>query len=425
MKTEFADVSETRKTVTIEIPRERVDAEIDRIARTYAKDAQLPGFRKGKVPASVIKKRFREQILHDVTHTLIPSAMQDALAEHGIEPIDSPNVEQISMLDGQPLVFTAAVDTLPAFDIGDLAAITARRARETVTDAAIDAALGQLRERAARYEPVEGRPAADGDTVVMDLERRGEGEPDLHEGVSVQIGGPGNPPGFDPQITGMQAGEDKTFDVTFPADYPVPEMAGTSATYRTAVKEIRRRVLPELDDEFVRDLNLDGVDSLAALRDRVRQDLEAQAAAASERQVRDEVLRQLAARVTFEVPESLVEAELDRRLQELVQQMMAQQVDPRQAGIDWGQFRESQREAARQAVKSALALDEVARREGLQVSAADVDKEIERFAERAERTPDAIRAQLEKEGRIPSLQAGLRREKAVELAVARATITDS
>ena len=425
MKAEFVDVSDTRKTVTIEIPRAQVDAEIDRIARTYARDAQLPGFRKGKVPASVIKKRFRDQILHDVTHTLIPSAMQSALAEHGIEPIDSPNVEKISMPEGEPLTFTAAVETLPPFDPGDLGTITARRSREAVTDEAVDQALAQLRERAARFEPVEGRPAAEGDTVTMDLERRGDGEPETHEGVSVQIGGPGNPPGFDEQITGMHPGEEKTFDVTFPADYAVPEMAGTSTTYRAALKEIRRRVLPELDDEFVRDLNLDGVDSLAALRDRARQDLEAQATAASERQVRDEVLRQLAGRVSFEVPESLVDAELDRRLQELVQQMMAQQVDPRQAGIDWGQFRESQRDAARQAVKTALALDEVARREDLQVSAADVDKEIERFAERARRTPDAIRAQLEKEGRIPSLQAGLRREKAVELVVARATITDS
>jgi trigger factor len=423
MKAEFVDISETRKTVTIEIPRPRVDAEIDRVARTYAKDAQLPGFRKGKVPASVIKKRFREQILQDVTHALIPSAMQDALAEHGIEPIDSPSVETISMPDGQPLIFTAAVDTLPAFDPGDLSTITARRAHEAVTDAAVDEALGQVRERAARYEPVEGRPAADADTVVMDLERRGGGEPETHEGVSVLIGGPGNPPGFDAQIAGMQPGEEKTFEVTFPADYAVPELAGTSTTYRAAVKEIRRRTLPELDDEFARDLGLDGVASLGALRDRVRQDLEAQAAAASERQVRDEVLRRLADRVPFEVPESLVEAELDRRLQELVQQMVAQQMDPRQAGVDWGQFRESQREAARQAVKSALALDEVARREDLQITAADVDKEIERFAERAQRTPDAVRAQMEKEGRIPSLQAGLRREKAVELAVARATIT--
>jgi trigger factor len=423
MKAEFVDISETRKTVTIEIPRPRVDAEIDRVARTYAKDAQLPGFRKGKVPASVIKKRFREQILQDVTHALIPSAMQDALAEHGIEPIDSPSVETISMPDGQPLIFTAAVDTLPAFDPGDLSTITARRAHEAVTDAAVDEALGQVRERAARYEPVEGRPAADADTVVMDLERRGGGEPETHEGVSVLIGGPGNPPGFDAQIAGMQPGEEKTFEVTFPADYAVPELAGTSTTYRAAVKEIRRRTLPELDDEFARDLGLDGVASLGALRDRVRQDLEAQAAAASERQVRDEVLSRLADRVTFEVPESLVEAELDRRLQELVQQMVAQQMDPRQAGVDWGQFRESQREAARQAVKSALALDEVARREDLQITAADVDKEIERFAERAQRTPDAVRAQMEKEGRIPSLQAGLRREKAVELAVARATIT--
>jgi len=423
MKTEFADVSETRKTVTIEIPPEEVDAEIDRVARDYAREVRLPGFRKGKVPASVIKRRFREQILHDVSHTLIPRAVQSALQERGIEPVDSPSVKDVTLAEGQPLTFTAAVETVPPFDPGDLSTIAITRTREAVTDAAVDQALDQIRQRAARYEPVEGRPAADGDTVVMDLDRRsGEGEPERNEGVSVELGAAGNPPGFDEQVAGMSPGETKTFDVTFPQDYPIPEMAGAVATYTVAVKELRRRTLPELDDEFARDLG--EFDSLAALRDRVKGDLKAQATDTAERDVRQALLKQLAERVSFEPPQSLVDGELDRRLQELVEQMMAQSVDPRQAGVDWGQFRESQRDNARQAVRSALALDEVARREDIQVTAEDVDKEIERFAERAQRTADAIRAQLEKEGRISSLYTGLRREKAVELALGRARITD-
>jgi trigger factor len=257
----------------------------------------------------------------------------------------------------------------------------------------------------------------------MDLDRRDPGgKNERHEGTSVQLAAPGNPPGFDEHIVGMSPGDSRTFDIAFPSDHPVPELAGTAMSYTAAVTEIRQRILPELDDAFARDFG--EFESLAALRDRIRTDLEAQAKAATERQVRDELLKQLSERVTFDLPEIMVEGELDRRLQELVQQMMAQGADPRQAGIDWAQFREAQRETARQAVKSALVLDEVARREDLQIPAEDVDKEIERFATQAERTPDAIRAQLEKEGRISSLHNGLRREKAVELALSRATITD-
>ena len=423
MKAEFVDVSETRKTVSIEIPREEVDAEIDRVARGYAKEARIPGFRRGKVPPSMVKQRFRDQILHDVTHTLIPRAVQDALQERGIEPIDSPNIEDVSLAEGQPLTFTAAVDMVPPFDPGDLSAITLRRTRHATTDEAVDRALEQLREQAARFEPVEGRPAADGDTVVMDLtQQNSAGKDERHEDASVPLGAPGNPPGFDAHIVGMSPGENRTFEVAFPEDYSVPDLSGTTMTYTAAVKEIKRRVLPGLDDELARDLGR--FDSLAALRDHVRTDLEAQAASAADRQVRNDLLERLSERVTFELPDSMVESELDRRLRELVDQMMAQNVDPRQAGVDWGQFRESQRDTARQAVTSALVLDEIARREGLQVTPENVDKEIERFAARAERTPDAIRAKLEKDGRISSLYTGLRREKAINLALARAKIAD-
>jgi trigger factor len=189
------------------------------------------------------------------------------------------------------------------------------------------------------------------------------------------------------------------------------------------LKEIRRRVLPALDDEFAKDLG--EFDSLAALRARVQGDLRAEAQENDTRQVRADLLKALAARLGFDPPSSLVEREIDRRLEEFARQLMQQNVDPRQAGIDWGQFREAQREPAIASVGSALVLDEIARREQLTVSAEEVDKEIERFAERAERTPAALRAQLEKEGGVARLYAGLRREKAVDLALSRARITET
>lgn len=422
MKTEFTDVSETRKSVTIEIPPDVVDAEIDRIARDYTKRARLPGFRPGKVPRSVVRQRFRDEILHDVVHGLVPRAVEEALQERGLEPVDTPNIKDVELSEGQPLKFTAAFETVPPFDPGDLSSITLRQPSAAVDDAGVDGVLQRLRERAAKFETVEGRPVAADDTVAVQLDRTGpDGTTDHHDEISIQLGAPGNPPGFDANLVGLNTGDTRTFTIHFPDDYPVPELAGTDQTYAVVIKGLRRRVLPDLDDEFAKDVG--EFESLAALRDRVRADLEEEARDTARRQVRADLFRQLASRVTFELPTSLVEKEMDRRLEEFARQLMSQNVDPQQAGIDWAQFREAQREPARSAVASALVLDEVARREHLTAGREDVDKEIERFAVRAGRTPAAIRAQLEKDGGISRLYAGLRREKAVDLALSRAKMT--
>jgi trigger factor len=421
MKTEFTDVSATQKTLTIEIPTDVVDAEINRVARGYTKQARIPGFRPGKVPATLIKQRFKEQILHDVAHGLIPRAVDEALQERGIEPVDTPNIKDVALEEGQPLKFTAAIETVPPFDVGDLSTIEATRHPSVVTDEAVDKTLQQLRQRGAKFEPVENRGIEDGDTAVLDIERKdAEGKPDRHEDVSLELGSPANPPGFDAQLVGLRASETKAFTIHFPEDYAVKEMANTDVEYTVTVKDIRRKVLPELDDEFAKDLG--AFESLAALRDRVRDDLQQESEEHATQHLRTDVLKQLSERVTFDLPPSLVEREMDRRIEEFASRLMQQNVDPRQAGIDWGQFRESQRDPARASVASALALDEIARREGLSVSAEDVDKEIERFAARAGRTPAALRAQLEKEGSLARLATGLRREKAVDLVLSRARI---
>ncbi len=421
MKTEFTDVSATQKTITIEIPVDVVDAEINRVAKGYTKQARIPGFRPGKVPTTLVKKRFKEQILHDVAHGLIPRAVDEALQERGIEPVDTPNIKDVALEEGQPLKFTAAIETVPPFDVGDLSTIEVTRHASEVTDESVEKTLQNLRQRGAKFEPVEDRGVEDGDTLVLDIERKDpEGNPDRHENVNLELGSPANPPGFDAQLLGLRTTETKSFTIHFPDDYTVKEMANTDVDYTVTVKDIRRKVLPELDDEFAKDLG--AFESLAALKDRVRADLQQESEEHARQHLRTGVLKQLSERVTFDLPASLVDREMDRRIEEFASRLMQQNVDPRQAGIDWGQFRESQRDPARASVASALALDEIARREGLTVSAEDVDKEIERFAVRAGRTPAALRAQLEKEGSVARLATGLRREKAVDLVLSRARI---
>ena len=156
MKTEFIDVSDTRKNLVVEIPSTVVDAEIDKVSRDYSKAARIPGFRPGKVPAKIVRQRFRDQILHDVAHGLIPRAVDEALRERGVEPVDTPDIRDVVVEEGQPLKFTATFDTVPAIEPGDYNSIQLRR-HHAVDDSAVEQALSRLREQSARYEPVEDR----------------------------------------------------------------------------------------------------------------------------------------------------------------------------------------------------------------------------------------------------------------------------
>ena len=423
MKTDLVDVNDTRKNLKIEIPSDVVAAQIDRIAGDYSRKARIPGFRPGKVPARVVKARFKDQILHDVAHELVPRAIDDALRERGLEPVDTPDVRDVTVEEGQALTFTASFDTVPSFDVGDLETLSLRRLSTRVDEAAVDQALERLRERAGRFEPVEGRGVVDGDTVMLDLERTdANGATQTHKDVAIELGAKVNPPGFDAHLLGLEVGATKSFTIHYPPDYPAEELANSDVSYTVTVKGIRRRVLPELDDEFAKDLG--EFDTLDALRARVRSDLEHEARHNAERDLRADLMKQLAARIPFEVPASLVEREIDRRIEEFARRLMDQDIDPRQAGIDWEAFRESQREVARDAVASALVLDEIARRENLTATDAEVEQEIARYAERSGRTPAAVRAALEKEGGISRVSAGLRREKSVDFVMARAKIAE-
>ena len=421
MKFDVVDVNATRKNVRVEIPTDVVNAEIERIARDYSRKARVPGFRPGKTPPRVIKQRFKDQILHDVAHDLIPRAVDDALRERGLEAVDTPDVREVVINEGEPLTFTASFDTVPEFDPGDLGTIAIKRASNAINDEALQLALQRLRDRGARHEPVEGRGVDHGDTVTLDLERRDAGgTPDTHSDVNIELGAKANPPGFDEQLLGLELGAQKEFTLHYPADYPIGELANTDVSYKVTVKGLKRRVLPELDDEFAKDL---GVDSLDALTTRVREDLEHEAKHAAEREDRSELMKQLATKVPFDVPGSMVDREIDRRLEDFARRLIDQNVDPRQAGIDWNAFRESQREVSREAVAAALVLDEVTRREKLEVADAEVEAEVVKYAERTGRTPAAVRAALEKEGGLSRIYAGLRREKSIDFVMARATIT--
>ena len=433
MKVELTDVSETKKTLTVEVPQEVVEAEVARISQRYARAAKLPGFRPGKAPVQVVRKRFKDEILHDVAHDLVPRVVGDALRDKGVQPVDTPKVRDLQLEEGKPLTFTAAIETAPPVEPGDLSTLTVRRPAMLVSEDDVDQTLSRLRDRLARLEPVEDREAQHGDTVLMNLSRRrltgAQGaeiepeEPESHHDISAEIGAAANPPGFDDGLLGVTPGTNKTFEVTFPADYEVEEMAGARVEYAIEPTALRRRVLPSLDDEFAKDLG--EFQTLADLRVRIREDLEQDAERERTRRMRQQLLEQLAARMTSEVPEGMVAREVDRRVEEFARRLVDQGVDPRQAAINWDEFRSQQQEPAVATVKSVLVLDEIVRREGLTVSEDELDADISGYATRAGRTLAEVKAQLAQQDQLDSIRTGLLREKAVSYAMSRATIENA
>jgi len=426
MKSELIDVNETRRDLTIEVPTAVVDEAIGHAAAKLGRSAKIPGFRPGKVPVNVIRQRFKPQIMQDVAEHLVSKAVGDVLIEKGIEPIATPDIQDLVLEEGKPLTFKASFDVVPAFDPGDLSTIEATEPSRAIEDDAVNQSLERIRERNARFEAVESGAVEAGHTVVVALERRGtdkEGKPgevDKHEQVSIELGAPSNPPGFDAEVIGMTTGSSKNFTITYPEDYTIPELAGGKVDYTVNLKEIKKRIVPALDDELAKDLG--DFSSLDELRKRVREDLEHEAMHAAERQVRQDVMKQLATRVPFPVPASLVEREIDRRLEDFARRLMDQRIDPRQANIDWNAFREGQRAPATEAVGSAIVLDEIAKRDQIDVTDDDLDAELQRYAEQAGHSVASIRARLQKDGELGRLAAGLRREKTVAHVMSKAQI---
>jgi trigger factor len=438
MKTEFTEVSETRKNLTFEVPTETVADAIERVAKNYSKSARVPGFRQGKVPATVVKQRYKDQILYDVAQDLIPRVVNEALHERGLEPVATPDIRDVVIEEGRPMTFVADFETLPPIDPGQYAGLTVRKPPAVLEVGAVDQALERLRQRAARWHAVEDRTAQMGDTLLMDLTRTkrtsvieipGEGrpakggmddKPESMQNVTVEIGATSNPPEFDEYLTGINVGEERAFAITYAKDYEMPELAGATVDYDVKIKGIRRKELLPLDDDFAKEVS--DLATLEELRANIREDLQKAAEHEADHQVRHDLLQQLAQRMP-NPPQVLVDREIDRRLEELVRRLMEQGVDPMKANIDWQQFREGQRQPAEHTVKSTLVLDEIARRETIRATDEDVEKEIEKFAERSGRTPAAVRATLEKEDGVDRIRSGITREKTMAWLIEKANVT--
>jgi trigger factor len=422
LKVDYNEETSVRKSLTFEIEPEVVEKEIETRARDYARRVKLPGFRPGKVPAEVIKRRFREAVLGEAAESIVNRVVFDELEGRGLRPLASPKVEDLKIDENQPMTFRAVFETLPLVDVPDYRGLEVKAKRAEVKEEDVDAEVDKLREDAARYDAVEEeRAAREGDHVVLDVKfTSAEGKPRHDENVLVQIGSDENHKDLNAGLAGMMPGETKAIRLVQEEAQASPPRAERAVEYTVTLKSVKTKVVPAADDEFAKDLG--EFASLAELRDTVRKRLQAGEDRRADREAKNALVEALVGKASFEVPESLVERHMMARTENAARGLALQGIDPSKVGMDWKEYRDAQREESVKAAKADILLDEIARREGVEVLDAEVEAEVARFAERLRKPKETVRKQMEQEGDLGALRARIREEKTLDLLKANARL---
>jgi trigger factor len=407
-----------RREIELEIPADNVKKVTNKVTRDIAKVARIPGFRPGKAPETLIRRRFASDIEGEVVQTLVPEYLRKALDEKNILPVTDPRVDKVEFKDGEPLKFHAIYEVLPEFGLADYKDLPIQIDDVEVGDKQVDETIAEMRERGATYVPVEDRPAKDGDYVQIKLKGtpQGEGEPIQADGVLCHIGTDETLEVFTENLRGASPGETKEFEAKYPDDYPDDQLKGKAYNYTAEVEAIKEKKLPELNDEFAKDAagEQTGVTTLEELRKRIRTDLDAAKDNRQNAQRREKILAELIKRNEFPVPESLVEGQMDVRLERSVRTLAAQGVDPRAINVDWVALRNRQRDRAVDDVKAEIILDRIATAEKIEATDEDVEKEIAHLASHSGESATALRARLTKQDALDRMKSKLRSDKTIE-----------
>ena len=433
MKTELTDVSSTQKEISIEIEPAEVRSAFDRVSEKYSKGANVPGFRPGHAPTSVVRARYKGEIRAEVLRELLPEAVNNAIVEHSLAALGDPEVEfdntqDLNPASGDALKLKVKVEVLPEFSLDTYKGLEATRRKRPITEADVEKIINGLREGSASLQPVEDRASEVGDTVTINARGNYIDEPEEEEvkvdDVEVVLGGPGVMEEFTENLTGVKPEETRSFTVEYPADYETQALAGKKIAYVAEVTAVRRKELPELDDEWAKSLGGD-FESVENLKAKVREDLEARAAAEAERKLHDDLLRALIEANKFDVPQSLVDYQTNHRLEGVARQMMSRGVDPRRAEVDWEGAREEIKVQAEGDVRVTMLLEKIANAENIIVSDEEVEAELESFANASQQPKEKVRAALTKEGGDRSIAHRVRNRKALDLLIENARITDA
>ncbi|MGZ4815557.1 MAG: trigger factor [Terriglobales bacterium] len=408
----------TQREIAVEVPADIVSRETEVVIQKFQKMAKLPGFRKGKVPASVVRQRFAEDIKSEVVEQLVPRYFRQETEKQGLHPVSQPRVTDLHIHDGEPLTFTAKFEVLPDFEVQGYREIRVERPDVSVTDEEVEKTLSQLREQNASYNAVEGRPLQDGDFAQVAFKGVPQGEADAQpvsmDDVMVEVGGSNTIPEFTENLRGTNVGDEKTFTVKYADDFSDERLRGKSFDYTVKVNSIKTKQMPELNDDFAKELGPQFT-TVDQLKTAIRENLEAEKKHRAEHESKDKIVDELVKANPIEVPEALVEHQVDLRLERglraLAQQGMKTE-DMRR--MDFTRLRAGQRDSAKKEVQVALLLEKIADKENITANDEDLDKEMHIMAAQSQQSVDAVRAQLIKENALDRIRNRIRTDKTLE-----------
>ena len=412
--------SSTRREIAVEIPVEEVNRETASLIQKYQKLARIPGFRRGHVPASIIRQRFSEDLKSDVVEALVPRYFRKEADKQGLIPVSQPQVTDLQLKDNEPLRFKASFEVMPEIKVEGYKELRADKPEIAVTDEEVQQSLDGVREQHATFTSVEGRALADGDYAQVSLDGKPKDAPEnsddkpVHmDEVLVEIAGKNTMPEFTENLRGASPGDERVFEVTYAQDAQEQRLAGKTFTYTVKVQSIKQKTLPDLDDQFATQLG--EFKTLDEVRQRIREGMESERKHAAEHEAKDKLVAELVKRTEFEVPEALVDRQIDVRLERGLRALAAQGMKAEDIKkMDLNRLRVGQREQALQEVKASLVLDKIAEEEKIEVSDEEIDREIEALATQSKQTPDAIRARLTRDGALDRIRNRIRSEKTLD-----------
>jgi trigger factor len=415
-----------RREIELEIPADTVTKAAEKVARDIVRVARIPGFRPGKAPMTLVRRRFADDIQGEVVQSLVPEYLEKALGEKNLVPVTRPEVDKVEFKEGEPLKFRAIFEVLPEFELGDYKNLRVQVDEIEAGDAQVDKVIEEMRERAATFVPVEGRAAKDGDSVLIKLKGMpvGGGEPVEAENILVPLGAEETLASFTENLRGSNPGETRRFQARYPDDYPDQKLAGKTFDFSADVQGIKERKLPELNDDFVKEAAGEKTEiaTLDELRKKIRENLEHEKEHRQAAQARDKILEELVQKHDFPVPDALIEGQMDTRLERVVRSLASQGVDPRGMNVDWAALRRQQRDRSVTDVKAELLLDRIATAEKIDVTDEELENEIEKLAQQSGESATAFRARLTKQGALDTMKSKLRSNKTIDWLYSNARI---
>ena len=424
MKAELIDVSACKKNLEIEIPQEVVDKEVTEIAQEFSRKARVPGFRPGKAPIGVVKTRYRDEILSEMMQHLMPKYVGDAIEERKLEIVRPPKYESVDYEPGKPLRFKAVFEVYPNLNISNYEGIPVQDISTKVEDSEVDASLKKLQEDMAELVPIEeDRPAKEGDFVEISFDgaiKGTEEAPVTGQKAVAEIGGRNTIKEFSDNLLGLKAGDQKTFDVEYQPDYPEPKLAGKTVEYKVTAEAIKNKEVPELNDEFAQ--RLGEYKTIDDVKTDIRKKLEMRKRENAQEALREKLLEWLEDNNDFELPESLVERQLQIRGQRLLRDLSRQGIHPERLDVDWNKIREDQHKQAVRDVKGSLILDHISEKENITVTDTEIDAEIDKIAAETDRPKEKVREVLSRDSGLERLRGQIRNKKTLDLLQEKAQI---